>query len=46
MVASGRSWIYMRDARLDQAEETARASYESIEPHYGHRELGLLATYG
>ncbi|MFD4395482.1 helix-turn-helix domain-containing protein [Kitasatospora sp. NPDC058478] len=46
MVASGRSWIYLRDARLDQAEETARTSYESIEPRYGDRDLGMLATYG
>ncbi|MDH6117674.1 hypothetical protein ABH930_002965, partial [Kitasatospora sp. GAS204A] len=46
MVASGRSWIYLRDARLDQAEQTARASYENIEPRYGDRDLGLLATYG
>ncbi|MGW2254576.1 helix-turn-helix domain-containing protein [Kitasatospora sp. NPDC001660] len=46
MIASGRSWIYMRDARLDQAEETARLSYESIEPRYGDRDLTRLATYG
>ncbi|MFE7190775.1 helix-turn-helix domain-containing protein [Kitasatospora sp. NPDC057541] len=46
MVASGRSWIYLRDARLDQAGETARLSYESIEPRYGDRDLGTLATYG
>ncbi|MFD5435998.1 helix-turn-helix domain-containing protein [Kitasatospora sp. NPDC127067] len=46
MVASGRSWIYLRDARLDQAERTARFSYEAIEPRYGNRDLELLATYG
>ncbi|MFG2692584.1 helix-turn-helix domain-containing protein [Kitasatospora sp. NPDC048407] len=46
MVASGRSWIYLRDSRLGQAEQTARASYESIEPRYGDRDPGLLATYG
>ncbi|MFD8088339.1 helix-turn-helix domain-containing protein [Kitasatospora sp. NPDC059722] len=46
MVASGRSWICVRDARLDQAEETARMSHESIEPRYGDRDLGMLATYG
>ncbi|QMU72031.1 helix-turn-helix domain-containing protein [Streptacidiphilus sp. P02-A3a] len=44
--ASGRSWIYMRDARLDQAQELARVSYESIEPRFGDRDLGALATYG
>ncbi|MFJ8440306.1 helix-turn-helix domain-containing protein [Kitasatospora griseola] len=46
MVASGRSWIYLRDSRLGQAEQTARASFASIEPRYGDRDLELLATYG
>jgi transcriptional regulator with XRE-family HTH domain len=46
MVASGRSWIYLRDARLDQASATAERSYLMIEPRYGDRDLGLLATYG
>ncbi|MGW4378312.1 helix-turn-helix domain-containing protein [Kitasatospora sp. NPDC004531] len=46
MVASGRSWICLRDSRLDQAAQTARESYEVIEPRYGDRDLGLLATYG
>ncbi|UED84869.1 helix-turn-helix domain-containing protein [Streptomyces profundus] len=44
--ASGRSWIYLRDARLEQAALTARRSYEAIEPRFGNRDLGLLATYG
>ncbi|MFC4054104.1 helix-turn-helix domain-containing protein [Actinomadura syzygii] len=46
MVASGRSWIYLRDARLDQASATAERSYRMIEPRYGDRDLPLLATYG
>ncbi|MGH3855338.1 MAG: helix-turn-helix domain-containing protein [Pseudonocardiaceae bacterium] len=46
MVASGRSWIYLRDARLDQAAQTAERSYLMIEPRYGDRDLELLATYG
>ncbi|GJF34101.1 hypothetical protein KNE206_68010 [Kitasatospora sp. NE20-6] len=46
MVAAGRSWIYLRDSRLDQAAETARLSYEAIEPRYGDRDPALLATYG
>ncbi|MBT2480797.1 helix-turn-helix domain-containing protein [Streptomyces sp. ISL-94] len=45
-VASGRSWIYLRDARLDEAERTAAVSYTSIEPTYGDRDPVLLATYG
>lgn len=46
MVASGRSWIYLRDARLDQAAKTAERSYLMIEPRYRDRNLKLLATYG
>ncbi|MGE7386947.1 helix-turn-helix domain-containing protein [Streptomyces sp. NPDC004126] len=45
-VASGRSWIYLRDARLQDAEQTAAISYTSIEPTYGNRDPVLLATYG
>ncbi len=46
MVASGRSWIYLRDSRLDQAVETAEQSYLTIEPRYADRDLEMLATYG
>ncbi|RFU36595.1 XRE family transcriptional regulator [Actinomadura logoneensis] len=46
MVASGRSWVYLRDARLDQAAATAATSYEMIEPSYREGDLQLLATYG
>ncbi|MGH3756092.1 MAG: hypothetical protein ACRDRP_26115 [Pseudonocardiaceae bacterium] len=46
MVASGRSWIYLRDARLDEAAQTAEQSYLMIEPRYADRDLELLATYG
>jgi hypothetical protein len=46
MVTSGRSWIYLRDARLDQASATTERSYLMIEPRYGDRDLALLATYG
>ncbi|GGS39175.1 hypothetical protein Snoj_28460 [Streptomyces nojiriensis] len=45
-VASGRSWVYLRDARLDDAERTADISYTSIEPAYSDRDPVLLATYG
>lgn len=45
-VASGRSWICLRDARLNDAEHTAGISYASIEPSYGDRDPVLLATYG
>ncbi|MGW6413001.1 helix-turn-helix domain-containing protein [Streptomyces vinaceus] len=45
-VASGRSWVYLRDARLDDAEQTAAVSYTSIEPTYGDRDPVRLATYG
>ncbi|MGX2995597.1 helix-turn-helix domain-containing protein [Streptomyces sp. JNUCC 64] len=45
-VASGRSWVYLRDARLDDAERTAGFSYTSIEPAYSDRDPVLLATYG
>ncbi|MET8298234.1 helix-turn-helix transcriptional regulator [Streptomyces sp. NPDC005180] len=45
-VASGRAWIYLRDARLHDAEHTADVSYTSIEPTYGDRDPVLLATYG
>ncbi|MFJ4316884.1 helix-turn-helix domain-containing protein [Streptomyces lavendulae] len=45
-VASGRSWIYLRDARLDDAEHTAALSYGSIEPTYNDRDPVRLATYG
>ncbi|MFF4576928.1 helix-turn-helix domain-containing protein [Streptomyces sp. NPDC001373] len=45
-VASGRSWVYLRDARLGEAERVAAVSYTSIEPTYGDRDPALLATYG
>ncbi len=45
-VASGRSWIYLRDARTDDAEHTAALSYSSIEPTYSDRDSVRLATYG
>ncbi|WP_405088829.1 helix-turn-helix domain-containing protein [Microbispora sp. NBC_01389] len=46
MVASGRSWIYLRDARLDQASVAAERSYVVIEPRYSDNDPALLATYG
>lgn len=46
MVSSGRSWIYLRDARLDQASVTAERSYLMIEPRYSDNDPKLLATYG
>ncbi|MGW2668022.1 hypothetical protein ACWC5F_08150 [Streptomyces sp. NPDC001272] len=45
-MASGRAWIYLRDARLHDAEHTADVSCTSIEPTYGDRDPVLLATYG
>ncbi|MEU3566181.1 helix-turn-helix transcriptional regulator [Kitasatospora sp. NPDC006786] len=46
MVDCGRSWIYMRDARLDQATTTAETAFTSIEPRYAERDPETLATYG
>ncbi|MEV7771985.1 XRE family transcriptional regulator [Kitasatospora sp. NPDC086791] len=46
MVDCGRSWIYMRDARLDQAATTAEDAFASIEPRYTERDPETLATYG
>lgn len=45
MVASGRAWVYLRDARLDQAQAAAEASFVSIEPTYRDRDPVLLAAY-
>ncbi|MFJ6798025.1 helix-turn-helix domain-containing protein [Streptomyces sp. NPDC091268] len=45
-VASGRSWIYLRDARLEDAAHTAEVSHTSIEPSYGDGDPVKLATYG
>ncbi|MEV4611062.1 hypothetical protein AB0K43_00470 [Kitasatospora sp. NPDC049258] len=44
MVASGRSWICMRDSLLDQAAEAAGLSYEAIEPRYGDRDPARRIT--
>ncbi len=46
MVSSGRSWIYLRDSRLEQAVAAAERSYLTIEPRYAARDLEMLATYG
>ncbi|QMU76052.1 helix-turn-helix transcriptional regulator [Streptacidiphilus sp. PB12-B1b] len=46
MVDCGRSWIYLRDARLDQAAGTAALAYESIEPRYADHDMEQLAAYG
>lgn len=46
MVECGRPWIYMRDARLDQATATAEDAFTSIEPRYAERDPETLATYG
>ncbi|MFG2904476.1 helix-turn-helix domain-containing protein [Kitasatospora sp. NPDC048286] len=46
MVDCGRSWIYMRDARLDQATTIAENAFMSIEPRYTERDPETLATYG
>ncbi|MFI7272353.1 helix-turn-helix domain-containing protein [Streptomyces sp. MS19] len=46
MIASGRSWICLRDSRLDQAAVAARHSFETIEPRYSDRDAAHLATYG
>ncbi|MFE6052193.1 helix-turn-helix domain-containing protein [Kitasatospora sp. NPDC056446] len=46
MVDCGRSWIYMRDARLDQATTIAEEAFASIEPRYAERDPEVLATYG
>ncbi|MFE4976587.1 helix-turn-helix domain-containing protein [Kitasatospora sp. NPDC056651] len=46
MVDCGRSWIYLRDSRLDQAARTAQDAFTSIEPLPTERDLETLATYG
>ncbi|MDH6134270.1 transcriptional regulator with XRE-family HTH domain [Kitasatospora sp. MAA4] len=46
MVDCGRSWIYMRDARLAKATSAAETAFAAIEPRYGERDLEVLATYG
>ncbi|UNZ22273.1 helix-turn-helix transcriptional regulator [Streptomyces sp. 891-h] len=46
LVASGRSWVYLRDARLEQAQQVSERAATSIEPRYSDSDPKRLAVYG
>ncbi|WP_424861296.1 helix-turn-helix domain-containing protein [Streptomyces sp. MMS24-I29] len=46
LVTSGRSWIYLRDARLDEALVLAEKSALDIEPRFSKATVGELVAYG
>ncbi|MGW7367912.1 helix-turn-helix domain-containing protein [Streptomyces sp. NPDC054841] len=46
LVASGRSWVYLRDSRLAQAQEVAERAANAIEPRYTDNDSNRLAVYG
>ncbi|AWK10016.1 helix-turn-helix transcriptional regulator [Streptomyces tirandamycinicus] len=46
LVASGRSWVYLRDSRLVQAQEVAEQAANAIEPRYTDSDPKRLAVYG
>ncbi|WP_228995194.1 helix-turn-helix domain-containing protein [Streptomyces sp. DH8] len=46
LVASGRAWIYLRDARLDEALALAEKSAVDIEPRFSTATMGQLVAYG
>ncbi|MFF9432057.1 helix-turn-helix domain-containing protein, partial [Streptomyces sp. NPDC014746] len=46
LVTSGRSWIYLRDARLDEALVLAEKSALDIEPRFSQATVGELVAYG
>ncbi|MFJ9429038.1 helix-turn-helix domain-containing protein [Streptomyces sp. NPDC101490] len=45
-VDAARSWIYLRDGRLDHSLSVAEAAARSIEPRYSDQEPERLTTYG
>ncbi|MFB6943177.1 helix-turn-helix domain-containing protein [Streptomyces sp. NPDC060286] len=46
LVTSGRSWIYLRDARLDEALLLAEKSAVDIEPRFSKATVDQLVAYG
>ncbi|WP_405793205.1 helix-turn-helix domain-containing protein [Streptomyces sp. NBC_01506] len=46
LVASGRSWVYLRDSRLDEALALAEKSAVDIEPRFSKATLDQLVAYG
>lgn len=46
LVASGRAWVYMRDARLPEALQLAERSAVDIEPRFSRATDEQLAVYG
>ncbi|MGC5364567.1 helix-turn-helix domain-containing protein [Streptomyces sp. DT24] len=46
LVASGRSWIYLRDARLDEALALAEKSAVDVEPRFSKATVDQLVAYG
>jgi transcriptional regulator with XRE-family HTH domain len=46
LVASGRAWIYLRDARLDEALALAEKAALDIEPRFSSATMGQLVAYG
>ncbi|KRV46501.1 DNA-binding protein [Wenjunlia vitaminophila] len=45
-VDSARSWVYLRDARLEQAERIAEKAALSVEPRYSDNHADQLTVYG
>ncbi|MFJ1746275.1 helix-turn-helix domain-containing protein [Streptomyces sp. NPDC088116] len=46
LVASGRSWVYLRDARLSDALKLAERSATAIEPRFSSATPAELTAYG
>ncbi|MBC3985777.1 helix-turn-helix transcriptional regulator [Streptomyces sp. AC536] len=46
LVTSGRSWVYLRDARLDEALDLAERAAFDIEPRFSRASPEQLAVYG
>ncbi|MER7497032.1 helix-turn-helix transcriptional regulator [Streptomyces pharetrae] len=46
LVGSGRSWVYLRDARLPEALALAEKSAADIEPRFSKATLEQLTAYG
>ncbi|MEU6460301.1 helix-turn-helix transcriptional regulator [Streptomyces sp. NPDC046976] len=46
LVGSGRSWVYLRDARLPEALKLAEKSAADIEPRFSKASLEELTAYG
>ncbi|WP_312018680.1 helix-turn-helix transcriptional regulator [Streptomyces sp. I05A-00742] len=46
LVASGRAWVYLRDARLDDALHLAEKAAADIEPRFSTATMEQLTVYG